>query len=198
MDIEVVWQELSATPKFRQSPKRMMTPWFIATEKFDPTDAGWKKYIAWSGLVQLDEVVSLDSSFCPTILPEIKPEYWTRIVNEDFMLGFFTDLEYLRGEISGIQRKNLLCVFRNPPSHPISEVPLGFEFVGYDLTDIQTSTSALTNCGGFPGVVENSELSKKGLLQEFERAQRVQADLRRLHPDEPHAYCHLWAIFRYS
>jgi len=175
-----------------------MTSWFIATERFDSTDAGWKKYIAWSGLVQLDELVSLDSMFCPTILPEIKPEYWTRIVNEDFMLDFFTDLEYLRSQIAGIPRKNLLCVFRNPPSHPTSEAPPGFEFVGYDLVDVASSTSALTNCGGFPDVFANGELSKKGLLQEFERALQVQADLRRLHPDEPHACCHLWAIFRYS
>jgi hypothetical protein len=196
MDNEAVWPESSATPKLSHCPKRMMTPWFIATEKFDKSDDGWKKYIAWSGLEQLDEVVSLDSSSCPTVLPEIKPEYWTRIVNEDFMLQFFTDLEYLRGEIAGIQRTNLLCVFRNPPAHPTSEVPKGFEFVGYDLTDVETSTSALTNCGGFPDVFSNSELSQKGLLGSHERARQVQAGLRRLYPNEPHANCHLWAIFR--
>jgi hypothetical protein len=107
-----------------------MTPWFIATEKFDKSDSSWKKYIAWSGLEQLDEVVSLDPSLCPTVLPEIKPEYWSRIVNENFMLIFFTDLDYLRGEIADIGRRNLLCVFRNPSTHPVSQVPEGFEFVG--------------------------------------------------------------------
>jgi hypothetical protein len=25
-----------------------MRPWFIATERFDQTNAGWEKYIAWS------------------------------------------------------------------------------------------------------------------------------------------------------
>jgi hypothetical protein len=34
------------------------TPWFIATEKFDNSQAGWEKYIAWAKLDQLDEVVS--------------------------------------------------------------------------------------------------------------------------------------------
>lgn len=173
-----------------------MTPWFIATEKFEKSHPAWEKYIAWSRLEQLDEVVSLDTMLCPTVLPEIKPEYWSRIVNEDFMLSYFTDANYLRSEVAGVQRKNFLCVFRNPPSHPSLEVPEGFEFVGYDLVDIEGSTSALTNCGGFPDVFSNSELSEKGLLRSHERARDVQAKLRSQNPHEPHANCHLWAIFR--
>jgi hypothetical protein len=63
-----------------------MIPWFVATEKFDKFNAAWAGYIAWSGLEQLDEIISLDSSLCPTVLPDIKTEYWSHIVNEDFML----------------------------------------------------------------------------------------------------------------
>jgi hypothetical protein len=173
-----------------------MIPWFIATEKFDNTDAAWEKYIEWSGLAQLDEVVSVDPVLCPTVLPDIRPDYWSRIVNEDFMLNFFTDVDYLRGLVSNIQRKNFLCVVRNPTAHPAVEVPKGFDFVGYDLADIQGSTSALTNCGGFPAAFSNSELSEKGLFSSFARAKQVQDDLRRLYPHEVHANCHLWTIFR--
>lgn len=174
----------------------LMTPWFIATEKFDKSDVGWEKYVAWSKLDQLDEVVSLDGILCPTVLPKIKPEYWSRIVNEDFMLNFFKDLDYLRGEIAEIPRTNLLCVFRNPSAHPTSEVPNDFAFVGYDLVDVESQISALTNCGGFVDVFSNNELSEKGLLRSFERSREVQADLRRQYPHEPHANCHLWSIFR--
>jgi hypothetical protein len=173
-----------------------MTPWFIATEKFDKSDDAWEKYIAWSKLEQLDELVSLDGILCPTVLPKIKPEYWSRIVNEDFMLKFFTDPDYLEGEISRIQRRNFLCVFRNPPVHPALAIPKGFEFVGYDLVDIESSVSALTNCGGFPDVFSNNELSNKGLLKLHQRSLEVQTDLRRQYPHDPHAHCHLWAIFR--
>jgi hypothetical protein len=173
-----------------------MTPWFIATDKFEKSHPTWDKYIRWSKLDQLDEVISLDPMLCPPVLPDMKPEYWSHIVNEDFMLQFFTDLDYLRGEIKAIQRRNLLCVFRNPPAHPVSAVPNGFEFVGYDLVDIQSTASALTNCGGFPEVFSNNELSEKGLLKSHERAREVQADLRRQYPNEIHANCHLWAIFR--
>jgi hypothetical protein len=179
----------------RTSPP--MIPWFVATEKFDKSDASWAKYIAWSGLEQLDEIVSLDSSLCPTVLPDIKPEYWNHIVNEDFMLHFFTDLDYLRGEISAILRRNFLCVFRNPAAHPsASHVPEGFEFIGYDLLDKDSGTSALTNCGGFPKAFSNNELSEKGLLTGYERSRSVQDSLIREYPGEHHADCHLWAIFR--
>ena len=173
-----------------------MTPWFIATEKFDQTNAGWEKYIAWSGLEQLDEVVSLDGSLCPTVLPNVKEEYWKYIVNEDFMLHFFVDLDYLRNETADIHRKNLLCVFRNPPSHPSSQVPEGFEFIGYDLVDKDSSISALTNCGGFPKAFSNGELSENGLFRTHERSREVQEALRQQYPTEHHADCHLWAIFR--
>src|SRR5262249_8978200 len=61
-----------------------MQPWFIATETFTPRSDAWAKYVAWSGLTQLDEVVSLDPMLCPSVLPDIKPQYWPHIVNEDF------------------------------------------------------------------------------------------------------------------
>jgi hypothetical protein len=173
-----------------------MTPWFIATERFDQSYAGWGKYIAWSGLEQLDEVVSLDGALCPTVLPTIKKEYWNHIVNEDLMFHFFIDLDYLRNETADIHRKNLLCVFRNPPGHPSSQVPEGFEFIGYDLVDKDTSISALTNCGGFPKAFSNGELSEKGLFRTHERSREVQDALRQQYPNEPHADCYLWAIFR--
>ena len=173
-----------------------MTPWFIATEKFDQSDAGWRKYIAWSGLEQLGELVSLDGSLCPTVLPDIKPEYWNHIVNQDFMLHFFVDLDYLRHETADIQRKNLLGVFRNPPGHPNLEVRERFEFSGYDLVDKDSSSSALTNCGGFPEVFSNAELSENWHFKTHERSGEVQDALRQGYPNEHHADCDLWAISR--
>ena len=172
-----------------------MQPWFIATQRLTSRDGvAWEKYVAWSGLKHLDEVVSLDPMLCPTLLPDIKDEYWPHIVNEDFMLNFFVDLEFLLNRISGVRERNLLCVYRNPESPP----PLykNFEFLGYDLVDVHGSASALTNCGGFPDVFGNSELSSKGLLTSHGRAFQVQADLRAKHPEEHHANCHAWAISR--
>jgi hypothetical protein len=64
------------------------------------------------------------------------------------------------------------------------------------LVDVHGSASALTNCGGFPGVFANDELSSKGLLLTHARALQVQAELRTKHPEEHHADCHVWAISR--
>lgn len=175
-----------------------MQPWFIATERFTRNGKeAWEKYVAWSGLTNLDEVVSLDPMLCPTVLPDIKDEYWPYIVNEDFMLNFFVDLEFLLKQVSGIHERNLLCVYRNPDGPPPPyKGSLDFELLGYDLVDVQGSASALTNCGGFPNVFENNELSPQGLLTSHPRALQVQAELRTKHPKEHHANCHIWAISR--
>ena len=85
-----------------------MIPWFIATQQFTPEDKSWKKYVEWSGLTQLKELVSLDSSLCPTILPKTRAEYWPYIVNEDFMLNFFLDFDFLIEQINNIEKKNVL------------------------------------------------------------------------------------------
>jgi hypothetical protein len=175
-----------------------MQPWFIATDPFTSrAGEAWTKYIAWSGLTQLDEVVSLDPMLCPTLLPEVKDEYWPHIVNENFMLDFFVHLDFLLDQVAGIPEHNLLCVYRNPPSPPPPcDGTVSFEFLGYDLVDVQASASALSNCGGFPDVFNNAELSSKGLLSSHARAFQVQAELREKHPEEHHADCHVWAIFR--
>src|SRR5215203_3129491 len=109
-----------------------MTPWFIATEPFTPTDGQrWDKYVEWSGLEQLEELVSLDALLCPTLLPEIREEYWPYIVNEDFMLHFFTDFDFLMERVAPIERKNVLCVYRNPTASV--DATFGeFRFLGYD------------------------------------------------------------------
>jgi hypothetical protein len=174
-----------------------MNPLFIATEPFTPQDGDrWRNYIHWSGLTQLRELVSLDHMLCPPILTEIKADYWPHIVNEDFMLNYFLNLEFLKREIASVARRNLLCVLRNPSEEPARPPAEEFQFLGYDLVDVQNSASALTNCGGFPDVFLNSELSSVGLLPDFRRAVQVQTGLRSGYPEEIHANCNLWAIFR--
>lgn len=177
-----------------------MTPWFIATQPFTPRDSeAWKRYLDFSGLTQLEEVVSLDAILCPPLLREIQDDYWPHIVNENFMLHFFLDFDFLAAQVAGVAGKNMLCVYRNPDAPPSPPSIAGSEFeefMGYDLVDVESQISALTNCGGFPEVFANSELSPAGLLRDFDRALEVQQRLRVFYPDEPHANCHRWAIFR--
>jgi hypothetical protein len=104
-------------------------------------------------------------------------------------------LKPLMKQVAGIEVKNVLCVIRNP-THPPLPPPGAFEFLGYDLVDRECTVSALTNCGGFADIFSNSELSGCGLLSGFERAVEVQQLLRSSYPNDRHANCHLWAIFR--
>ena len=175
-----------------------MQPWYMATETFTARGGeAWHAYVEWSGLTQLDEIVSLDPMLCPTLLPDIRDDYWPHIVNEDFMLQFFTDLEFLLAQVSGTPERNLLSVYRNPPHPPPPcTKPVNFEFLGYDLVDVQASASALTNCGGFPDVFDKAELSSKGLLTSHARARQVQSELRARYPEEHHANCYVWAVYR--
>jgi len=175
-----------------------MKPAFIATKAFGPWDGEkWMDYVSWSGLTQLEELVSLDSMMCPLLLQEIKDTYWPHIVNEDFMTDYFVDVDFLIAETTGFERKNILCVFRNPTSDPVAPTDKQpFKLLGFDLVDTLGSASALSNCGGFPDVFSNDELSRHGLIVSRERAFGVQAQLRSHHPREAHAHCHVWAIFR--
>ena len=173
-------------------------PAFIATERFGPWDQErWEGYVKWSGLTQLEELVSLDGMLCPTVLGDIKDSYWPNIVNEDFLLDYFTNLDFLLEEVADIAQMNLLCVYRNPTSDPV--VPTNtkpFKLLGYDLIETDGSISALSNCGGFPDVFSNEELTPHGLIESRGRALEVQSQLRLCHPEEHHADCDVWAICR--
>ncbi len=171
---------------------------YIATEKFGPCHGtGWKGYVEWSGLTQLNELVTLDGMLCPTRLGEIKDSYWPHIVQEDNMLNFFLDLDFLLSELANPHDVNVLGLIRRP-SEDVSLLAWdGFAFLGYDLMDKDVGNSALTNCGGFPDVFSNSELSEAGLIRNFERAVEIQRTLRsKYYPREYHADCDVWAVFR--
>ena len=178
--------------------RRFMGPLFIVTERFDPRcGARWKSYVAWSGLTQLTELVSLDAILCLHAIVEIEDEDWPHIVNESFMLHYFTHLDYLLRRCGGVGGRNLLCVFRNPEDHPVPPLgPHDFQFEGYDLVDVYGATSALTNCGDFSLAFSNHELTSHGLLASLERAREVQQALRQHYPLEHHANCHVWSVFR--
>lgn len=175
---------------------RDMTPWFTALERFNPSaGTAWDKYIAWSGLTQLSELLSLDFMLCPPVLKDVKDEYWDFMA--DFrVFGFFTDLNFLRAQLHGASNYSLICAVRNPQGrHRLPDALRAFEFQGFDLLESDGTISALTNCGGFPLAFKNSELSSKGLIEDYERAEAVRRELRLKYPEEPHAECDLWAVF---
>ena len=175
-----------------------MQPLFIATEKFDPTDGDrWTGYYDWAKIPQLTEVVSLDAMLCRHLIREFITEDWQYIVNENYRLDYFYNLDYLLTRINGALRRNVLGLYRNPDCHITTAPDKGdFLFVGYDLIEEKTQISALTNCGGFPEVFPNTELNHCGLITDFKRASEIKILLRSKFPNEPHADCELYAIWR--
>ncbi len=171
---------------------------FVAKRRFDPMAGdAWGRYVAWSGLSQLREVVSLDEMLCPTVPEDLSAADWDHNVHADYQTSYFRSLEYLRARVAGEVSLNILAVLRNPAVGDLQSVELpGFTFAGFDLLDRCGGVSALTNCGGFDGVFAKAELSHLGLLRDLGRAYEVQRGLHTTYPHEPHAECHVWAIWR--
>ena len=180
------------------SQSEMVTPLFIANERFDAADGEkWSKYLEWSKIPHLAEIVSLDLSLCPRLITNFSDEDWNHIVCEDFRLGYFYHLDYLKQRVQDMTRVNILGVYRNSETHittPPASAP--FSFIGYDLIEEQTQISALTNCGGFSDVFRNDELNRFGLLEGFSRAKVIRRHLVECYPNEPHANCELYALWR--
>ena len=63
---------------------RMAHIWFTAVETFGSHDGeAWQKYLDFSGLRQLTEVVLLDGSLCPAMIGELIDEDWDHNVQRD-------------------------------------------------------------------------------------------------------------------
>ena len=172
-----------------------MTAVYSAVTRFDPDRDDWQKYIDWSGLTHLREVISLDGILCPSVIQELTDEDWQFNVHEDYKTHLFRDLDYLLRKVAGNEQINVLAVMQEPTTKALrSFTDPGFVFRGFDLTD--GSISALVNCGGFDQAFKNKELSEYGLLTDHAKALNVQQLLRSEYPDEPHAECDVWAIWQ--
>jgi hypothetical protein len=171
---------------------------YTAVERFDPAcGERWHKFIEWSGLKQLREVVSLDLMLCPTAFGELTAEDWRHNVQEDFKITLFHDLDHVLRRVAGEDRVNVLALVENPTEEEVrSFKDARFAFRGFDLVELQTGISALVNCGGFDRAFAPTELSDCGLLADHARALAVQKRLRAEYPDEPHADCDLWAVWQ--
>ena len=179
-----------------------MTPYYMATTKLDPTSEGWDAYANWRKLPQLVEVVTIEDHYMP-LRNQLTVEDWASVASADEVGPplCFRDLERLQRAIARISPTlplNLLCVFREPTEPPIAPQS-SFTFLGYDLIEDKTGVSAVTNCGGqFAAVIEDGEINARGLIDTFDRAKEIQRELPKSYPQDPHACCSLWAIFRVS
>lgn len=174
---------------------------YRVVQRYSPdTIPDWAKFVRFSGLAHVHEVVGLDSLLCAQLRPERSDEDWKHAVMPEFVDGLYDAPEYalarLGGEFSS-QSHQLIAVARDPDTAGLRAVELaGFDFLGLELIEEETEISALTNCGGFDGAVAPDALNEFGLVSQLVDAQALLDALRSAFPLEPHANCKVWAVWR--
>jgi hypothetical protein len=168
---------------------------------YDEDGMSWKKYIEWSKLTHLTELVSLDGMLNEIL---VEPNYdnaedWEYIhVVEQYQTGFFTTLDFIFKRLQAKDRFNLLTITIEPDKD-CSEINVeNYEFVGYDLLDQDFNISALTNCGGFDETFLPNDLNEKGLISDFSKAYDIKKRLLENNPDEDHADTNVIAVWRHK
>jgi hypothetical protein len=119
-----------------------MDYWYTATETYDPTydedGLSWAKYIEFSKLTHLTELVSLDGMLNGLIFEPDRGEKgdWDFIIIDDlYETGLFNSLDYVMEKVKDKTRFNLLTVVKEPTEKCENIQIPGFEFVGYELLD---------------------------------------------------------------
>jgi hypothetical protein len=170
---------------------------YTAVERCNPeARPDWSTFVASSRLMQLREVVSLDELLCPNVFRELTAEDWKHNVQEDFRTQLFHDLDHVLARVAS-RAVDVLGLIEEPSTADVASFrDSRFVFCGFDLVDEQGGISALTNCGGFDKAFLPGELSDCGLLVNHARAIAVRELLGTAYPDEPHARCRVWAIWR--
>jgi len=176
----------------------MREPVYTARRRFGPHHGErWTAWVAWSGLAHVRELASLDTILCPEAPARLVAEDWEHNVHADYQVMHFRSLAYLQRRVAGTPDLNVLALLQEPTAVEVAGMRLpGFDLVGFELLDVHGDVSALTNCGGFPAVFAGGELNALGLLSDLSRADEVRRGLRTAYPDEPHAACDVWALWR--
>jgi hypothetical protein len=175
--------------------------YYAAIERFDPDNGErWVGFTRWLGRTDLKRIVTLDAALCPPVVHPQSAEDWQYVAREEFMLDFFTELDFVRKRTAGHRPAEVIAVARDPAAETVEGFPhAGFELAGFDIVDCQFSGSVIFNPDRFPGAVNVSKLSaESGLFRSRDWAFKVRDTLSRRHPDREDARCCVWAIWRYT
>jgi hypothetical protein len=175
--------------------------YYTAIERFDRNNGErWLGYTRWLGRTDLERVVTLDSILCPPVVHMESSEDWPFVAQEEFMLDFYTSLDFVLRRVSGHRPSVVIAAARDPSVAEVSDFPhLNFEFAGFDIVDAQFIASALLNGCNFPGAFDVSELSPgSGLIRSRSRAFRIRDILHERYLNRDKIKSHVWAIWRYT
>lgn len=118
-----------------------------------------------------------------------------------FDCGLMELKEIEKSETNLTERDNqLLAIIVRPEIEPnyLLKQKQQFEFCGYDLVEISTCISAISNCGAeFENAIEYTALNQYGLIESYRQAVNTQLNLNEKYPEESHAYCEIVEIWRW-
>ncbi|MCI8322004.1 MAG: hypothetical protein HFH02_13145 [Dorea sp.] len=117
-----------------------------------------------------------------------------------FDCGLMELKEIEKSEINlPLKGEQLLAIIVRPEIEPNYRLEQGqrFEFCGYDLVDISTCISAITNCGAEFDSIDYEALNQYGLIPSYREAVNTQLDLHKKYPEESHTYCEIVEIWRW-
>ena len=175
--------------------------WFTSRNIYDKEydESSWEKYIKWSRLNQLEELVSLDGILNDlTFEPDFDTETEEIVIEENQVTQFFKSIDYVKKKSNHLDYYNLLAVIREPIRKRQTQLERDFDFIGYDLIETDGDISALTNCGGFDETFNPKEQNEYGLISDYDRAKEIQLELPKNNPNEHHADCYLFEVWRHK
>lgn len=173
----------------------------IYDKAYDEDGMAWEKYIEWSRLKQLTELISLDGMLNEIpVDPDYDSDYdWENIhVVGKWQTGFFMTVDYVLKRLKAKGKFNFLTVVLEPERECGSIKLDNYEFIGYELLDQDFSISALTNCGGFDETFLPTELNENGLITDFTKAYDIKKQLLENNPYEHHADTNVIAVWRHK
>lgn len=178
--------------------------WYTARDIYSPSfkdGIGWAKYIEWSRLTHLKELVSLDSMLCGLSFQadyEKEEIYKYAIIDDGYTTDLFNSIDYVLQCVGNKSNFNLLAVVKEPNEDCKKFQLPEFDFLGYDLIDKEYQISALTNCGGFDETFSPKDLNEIGLVDEYAKAFDIRRLLVKNNPEEHHADCNVFGLWRHQ
>jgi len=182
-----------------------MTFLHAARATYDKThnneELSWEKYVKWSKLTHLTELVSLDGMLNENL---VKPNYddsddWDYIhVAQQLETDFFTTVDFVFQRLIKREKYNLLAIVIEPDKDCKYIQVENYDFVGYELLDQDFHVSALSNCGGFDETFLPTDLNDKGLIDDFTKAYDIKKRLLENNPNEYHADTNVIAVWRHK
>lgn len=146
---------------------------YVSCERFYPT----KEYEEFSPVRGKKEIVSYDCGLMPPF-------------------NICYSLNDAERKVAGIKDGQIIAAYQNPPQNFAINIGNGFEFCGFDLSEEQTNISAITNCNGFEATIDYANLNDYGLISDYEVAKLTREKLEEKFPDECHACCEIYALWR--